>query len=79
MRFYEEISVRIECYLSLTCGAEEGLKKNIAQALDLEGSQAEAQFYRINETQAAALGLRGSPSVLIDGEDIQPAEVSGFS
>ena len=71
--------MRIDCYMSLTCGAEEGLRVNISQALDLEGSQAEVQFYGINDMQAATLGLRGSPSVLIDGKDIQPADVAGFS
>jgi hypothetical protein len=71
--------VRIDCYMSLTCGAEEGLRENIAQALDLEGLQSEVQFCRINDIQAATLGLRGSPSVLIEGKDIQPADVAGFS
>ena len=71
--------MRIDCYMSLTCGAEEGLRVNISQALDLEGLQAEVNFYRIDEMQAATLGFRGSPSVLIDGEDIQPVDVAGFS
>jgi len=71
--------VRIDCYMSLTCGAEEGLRENISQALDLEGLQAEVQFYRIDDIEAATLGLRGSPSVLINGKDIQAADVAGFS
>ncbi|HZV46647.1 MAG TPA: hypothetical protein VFG06_04805 [Thermodesulfovibrionales bacterium] len=71
--------MRIYCYMSLTCGAEEGLRVNISQALEMEGLQAEVQFYRINEMQAATLGLRGSPSVLIDEKDIQPEDVAGFS
>ena len=71
--------MRIDCYMSLTCGAEEGLRVNISQALDFEGLQAEVQFYRINDMQAATLELHGSPSVLIDGKDIQPADVAGFS
>jgi len=79
MQFYEEVSVRIDCYMSLTCGAEEGLRVNISQALDLEGLREEVYFYRIDEMQVATLGLRGSPSVLIDGKDIQPADVAGFS
>ena len=71
--------MRIDCYMSLACGAEEGLRENISQALDLEGLQAEVQFYRIDDMQAATLGLRGSPSVLIDGKDMQPADAAGFS
>lgn len=79
MQLYEKESVRIDCYMSLTCGAEKGLRENISQALDLEGLQAEVQFFRITDIQAVTLGLRGSPSVLIDGKDIQPADVTGFS
>ena len=71
--------MRIDCYMSLSCGAEEGLRENISHALDLEGLRAEVKFHRINDLQAATLGLHGSPSVLIDGKDIQPADVSGFS
>jgi len=40
--------------MSLTCGAEEGLRVNISRALEMEGLQAEVQFYRINDIQAAA-------------------------
>ena len=71
--------MRIDCYLSLTCGAEEGLRENISRALDLEGLQAEVQFSRVTDKQAETLGLCGSPSVFIDGKDIQPADVTGFS
>ncbi len=71
--------MRIDCYLSVSCDAEEALRGNIFRALELEGVVAEVKFHRINEVQAAALGLCGSPSVIIDGKDIQPADVTGFS
>jgi hypothetical protein len=71
--------LRIDCYLSLTCGAEDNLKININEALVLEGFEAEVNFYRIDDEKAGSLGLRGSPSVLINREDIQPANVTGFS
>ena len=71
--------MKFDCYLSITCGAEEGLKKNISEALALENIKAEVNFYRITDTEADDLGLKGSPSVLINGEDIQPSDLSGFS
>lgn len=71
--------MRIDCYLSFSCGTEESLRENISRALDSDSLQAEVQFHRITDTQAETLGLRGSPSVLIDGNDIQPADVTGFS
>ena len=71
--------MKFDCYLSITCGAEESLKKNISEALALENIKAEVNFYRITDTEADDLGLKGSPSVLINGEDIQPSDLSGFS
>jgi hypothetical protein len=71
--------LKIDCYLSLTCGAEDSLKINIHEALALEGFEAEVNFYRIDDEKACFMGLRGSPSVLINHEDIQPANVTGFS
>jgi hypothetical protein len=71
--------MKIECYLSLGCGAEQILRENIYQALAHEAVDAEVKFYRISDTEAEKLGLKGSPSVLIDGKDIQPVNVQGFS
>ncbi len=71
--------MKIDCYLSLLCGAENDLRENIFSALALEEVKAEMNFYRIDESEALDLGLRGSPSIYINGEDIQPAEEKGFS
>lgn len=65
--------------MSLRCGSEDALRENISKALELENINAEVSFYRITEDEAKALGLKGSPSVLIDGKDIQPADIAGFS
>jgi hypothetical protein len=71
--------MRIDCYISPNCASKEPLKKNIHKALELEKVYAEVIFTVINELEAARLGLKGSPSVLIDGKDIQPIETSGFA
>lgn len=71
--------MKIDCYMSLACGAEEALRKVIQEALALEGMDAEVAFRRIDEREALRLGLRGSPSVLINGQDVQPAGIEGFS
>ncbi len=65
--------------MSMTCGSEEALRENIQKAIEAEALDAEVNFYRITEDEAKGLGLRGSPSVLINGKDIQPAPVTGFS
>jgi hypothetical protein len=72
-------SMRIDCYLSLGCASEEALKENIKIALESEAVKAEVNFYRINEAEAIKLRLMGSPSVLINGRDILPGEIPGFS
>jgi hypothetical protein len=71
--------MKIDCYLSLSCGAENDLRENIFEALGLEEVKAVVNFHRIDEREANRMGLRGSPSVRIDGKDIQPVETAGFS
>jgi hypothetical protein len=70
--------LEIQCYLSHGCGSEEGLRKNISEALALESVEAKVAVRRIDEAVARALGLRGSPSVLVNGADIQPSGLEGF-
>lgn len=71
--------MKIECYLSVGCASEESLRENIKAALSLEGADAEVTFRRIKDEEAYALGLKGSPSVLINGNDVEPQELNGFS
>jgi len=71
--------MKIDCYISQGCGSEEALKENIARALEAEGIQAKAGFHRISDEQAAELKLSGSPSVFIDGKELQPQGIAGFS
>jgi hypothetical protein len=71
--------MKIDCYISLSCPSKEPLRKNIDEALDLEAVDAEVVFSMVNESEASSLGLRGSPSILINGDDIQPVETPGFS
>lgn len=71
--------MKIECFMSTGCGAEEPLRANVRAAVEMEGIDAEVIFQRITDEEAYALGLRGSPSVLINGVDIEPQEIAGFS
>ncbi|MCG2720975.1 MAG: hypothetical protein L6290_03010 [Thermodesulfovibrionales bacterium] len=73
------MDIRIDCYLSLTCGSEDALRENIAQALLSAQVSADVNFHRIHESEAASLGLHGSPSVLLNGKDIQPVDIKGFA
>jgi hypothetical protein len=71
--------MHIDCYLFEGCGAEQDLRKNIAQALVIEKVKAEVNLNIIDDKKAIALGLSGSPSVFVNGKEIQPQGTVGFS
>ncbi len=71
--------MKIDCYMSGDCGSEGALRHNIDRALTAEKTEAEVSFHRIGEAEAAALGVTGSPSVFINGEELQPQGAVGFS
>jgi hypothetical protein len=71
--------MKIDCYLSLDCGSEEALRENLARALDIENVRAEVHFRRIDDEKAVSLGLSGSPSMFINGKELQPQGTVGFS
>ena len=71
--------MNIDCYLFEGCGSEEALRENISLALAIEKVQAQVNYHKIDDEEALALGLSGSPSVFIDGKEIQPQGAAGFS
>ncbi|MFH1702557.1 MAG: hypothetical protein ABIB41_03860 [Nitrospirota bacterium] len=71
--------MKIDCYISENCGSEEALRKNIREALTLESVEVEVNISVIDDVKAGSLGLRGSPSVFINGKEIQPVDIVGFS
>ena len=73
------VIMKIDCYLSPECGSEEGLRENIAKASAIENIEVEINFHRIDDDTAAALRLSGSPSVFVNGKELQPQGSIGFS
>ncbi|MCI0470011.1 MAG: hypothetical protein L0Y62_08130 [Nitrospirae bacterium] len=71
--------IKIDCYLAQGCQSEEALKTNIAAAIEREGIKAEVNVYRINTDEALSRGLSGSPSIFINGKELQPLGTAGFS
>ena len=71
--------LKIDCYLSQGCQSEEALKTNIAAAIQQEKIKAKVNVYRINDDEALSRGLSGSPSMFINGKELQPLGVAGFS
>ena len=71
--------MKIDCYFSMGCTSDVLLKKNLLQALAEEGIEAEISYYRIGDDEAEKLGLKGSPTILINGVDPFPSDIDGFS
>jgi hypothetical protein len=69
----------IDCYVSESCSSEDALRENVMEALELEAVDASVNFRTINEIESERLGLMGSPSILINGKDIIPGDIPGFS
>lgn len=71
--------MKIDCYLSPGCGSEDALRENITRALAIEKVEAKLRLHRIDDDKAMILGLSGSPSVFINGKELQPQGLVGFS
>lgn len=74
-----KLNMKIDCYISEYCSSEEALRKNVMEALRLDRMNATVNFHTISEREAQQLGLLGSPSLRIDGKDILPGTIPGFS
>lgn len=71
--------MKIDCYISTRCASEAPLRKNVKEALDLEGVEADIRMHRVDDEKAAEMGLRGSPSVFMNGVELQPLATGGFA
>jgi len=71
--------MNITVLLSLGCGSEAALRANIADALKAETVEADVQIRRIDDKEAEKLGLSGSPTLFINGKELQPLGTAGFS
>jgi protein-disulfide isomerase len=71
--------MKIDCYLSPACASEEALRENITRALAIEKIEAQLNLHRIDDEKAIALGISGSPSIFINGKELQPQGLIGFS
>jgi len=71
--------MKIDCYFSVGCSSSVVLKENLTGALAAESIEAQVNYLRIDDEEAERLELKGSPTILIDGTDPFPSEISGFS
>jgi hypothetical protein len=75
----ENHAMKIDCYLSVDCPSEEALRRNIGEALKLEKANVSVSFHHIGNEEALSLGITGSPTVFVNGREIQPQGKASFS
>ena len=63
--------MKIDCYLSEHCGSYHALRERISAALAELGASADVEFHTIFYEDALALGITGSPTVRINGTDME--------
>jgi protein-disulfide isomerase len=54
-------------------------EKHQKRALAIEKVEAQLNLHRIDDNKAMALGVTGSPSVFVNGKELQPQGLVGFS
>lgn len=64
--------MKIECFFSPGCASKEKLQENIQQALRDESVDAEVLFREISQEEAERLGIGGSPTIWVNGRDLEP-------
>lgn len=71
--------MKIELYIARGCASREPLIHNLNKALAEESVTADVEIKPLDALTAVQLKLGGSPSVLINGADIEPTGSVGFS
>ena len=62
--------MKIDCYLSEHCGSYHELRGNIDRALAESGLSADVEYHTVYYDDAVRLGIKGSPSIWVDGRDL---------
>ncbi len=63
------MSLKIDIFTSETCGSYYQLRENIEKALAELRIEAEVNYRTVYYDDAVSLGIKGSPSVWINGKD----------
>ncbi len=69
--------MKIECFFSEGCGSKEKLEENIQKALLAEKMDAEIFFRVLSQEESKQFGMGGSPTVWINGQDLEPGAPPG--
>lgn len=62
--------MKIDCYLSELCGSYHQLREHINTALAELALTADVAYHTVYYDDAIQLGIKGSPFIRIDGQDM---------
>ncbi len=62
--------MKIDCYMSESCGSYHELKDAVSRALRELGVKADVRYHTITFEEAVALDVSGSPTVRINGREV---------
>jgi len=62
--------MKIDCYLSEHCGSYHQLRENINRALAESYLSADVEYHTLQYDEAVARGVKGSPSIWVNGRDL---------
>ena len=71
--------MKIECFLSESCGSYHQLRENIEQALMELKVRAEVTYPIVYYEEALQRGLKGSPAIRINGRDFDDEGSPGIA
>ncbi len=70
--------MKIECFMSEGCGSYHQLRENIDKALSELKVKADVSYHTVSYDEAVKLGLRGSPTIRINGKDFDEGGSPGI-
>jgi hypothetical protein len=68
--------MKIDCYLSEHCGSYHQLRENIDRALAELDLRADVEYHILQYDEAVERGVKGSPSIWLNGRDLFSIEGS---
>ena len=71
--------MKIECFISENCGSYHELRENIDHALAEMSVKAEVTYTVVYYDEALSIGIKGSPTIRINGKDIDEGGSPGIA
>jgi len=68
--------MKIDCYLAESCVSYHELRENLTRAMKELALASEVAYHTVSYDDAARMGIKGSPSILLNGRDLFDVEGS---